>query len=142
MPIAVESKFTEPYQSTEKECLRASYFLKPQIWEGLRSCRSTAEGLTARKFECLDAGQLLKHMLGLTRAFGRGRFTLLYLWYEVEGSEVSDRHRDEVTKFSQLIADEVQFRAETYQGFFLRLAPHVMGTPYEGYLRSRYFAPS
>jgi hypothetical protein len=140
LPIAVESKFTEPYQSGEKECLRPSYFQEPQTWDTLPACRTTAEGLTiSKRFECLDAGQLLKHILGLTRTFGQGRFILLYLWYEVEGSEASDRHRAEVIEFSRLISTEVQFRSETYQRFFSRLAPNVVGTPYESYLRSRYF---
>jgi hypothetical protein len=140
LPIAVESKFTEPYQSNEKECLRPSYFLKPQIWEALPLCRITAESLgTAKRFKFLDAGQLVKHILGLTRTFGQGRFLLLYLWYEVEGSDASDQHRAEVAEFSRLISTEVQFRCETYQRFFSRLAPSVVGTPYGAYLRSRYF---
>lgn len=140
LPIAVESKFTEPYQSGDKECLRPSYFVKAQTWEALPSCRTAAESLTAAKrFKCLDAGQLLKHILGLTRTFGQGRFLLLYLWYEVEGSDASEQHRSEVGEFSRLISAEVQFRCETYQRFFSRLAPNVVGTPYESYLRSRYF---
>src|ERR1035437_4073686 len=140
LPIAVESKFTEPYQSGEKECLRPSYFQHPETWDTLPSCRTTAESLTgSKRFECLDAGQLLKHILGLTRTFGQGRFILLHLWYEAEGSEASDKHRAEVNEFSRLISTEVQFRSETYQRFFSRLAPAVVGTPYETYLRSRYF---
>jgi len=143
LPIAVESKFTEPYQSGEKECLRPSYFQHPKTWDTLPSCRTTAESLTgSKRFECLDAGQLLKHILGLTRTFGQGRFILLYLWYDVEGSEASDKHRAEVIEFSSLISAEVQFRGETYQRFFNRLAPDVVGTPYETYLRSRYFEVS
>jgi hypothetical protein len=140
LPIAVESKFTEPYQSGNKECLRPSYFLKAQTWEALPSCRATAESLNVTKrFECLDAGQLLKHILGLTRTFGQGRFLLLYLWYEVDGSDASDQHRSEVVEFSRLISTEVQFRYESYQRFFSQLAPYVVRTPYESYLRSRYF---
>src|ERR1019366_3593768 len=112
---------TEPYQSGEKECLRPSYFQHPETWDTLPSCRATAESLTVTKrFECLDAGQLLKHILGLTRTFGQRGFILLYLWYEVEGSEASDQHRAEVVEFSSLISTEVQFRGETYQRFFSR----------------------
>jgi hypothetical protein len=49
-----------------------------------------AESLTvSKRFECLDAGQLLKHILGLTRTFGQRRFILLYLWYEVEGIHIA-----------------------------------------------------
>lgn len=142
LPIAIESKFSEPYQSGEKKPLSDSYFAKPQTWEGLSCCCKTAENLAARKFGCLDAGQLLKHILGLTLRFGKRQFLLLYLWYEVKGSEASDRHSAEVAEFSGLIADEVLFRAETYQNLFWKLSPAVAGTPYEEYLRSRYLAVS
>ena len=109
-------------------------------WDTLPACRTAAESLTvSKRFECLDAGRLLKHMLELTRTFGQGRFVLLYLWYEVEGSEASDKHRDEVVEFSRLISTEVQFRSETYQRFFDKLTPSVVGTSYKSYLRSRYF---
>jgi hypothetical protein len=142
LPIAVESKFTEPYQSGERECLRPSYFQKVETWDTLPACRATAESLSIpKRFEYLDAGQLLKHILGLTRTFGQSRFVLLYLWFEVEGSEASDKHRGEVVEFSHLVAPEVLFRFETYQRFFSRLTPHVVGTSYETYLRSRYFTP-
>ncbi len=57
LPIAIESKFTEPYQSGNKACLRPSYFGNPQTWKGLPECRSLAEGLTTSiRFDFLDAG--------------------------------------------------------------------------------------
>lgn len=140
LPIAIESKFTEPYQSREKECLRPSYLQNRQIWNNLPECRTTAEALgVAKAFECLDAGQLLKHILGLTRTFGQRRFVLLYLWHEVPDSAASDQHRAEVVEFSRLISPEVEFRHQTYQQLFSRLAPDVLGTSYEIYLKSRYF---
>lgn len=139
-PVAIESKFTEPYQSNEKECLRQSYFQKSHTWDGLPACRNLADNLSiCKRFQCLDAGQLLKHILGLTRAFGQRRFLLLYLWYEVEGSNASDLHRTEVIEFSRLISTEVQFRSVTYQQLFGQLAPSIADTPYESYVRFRYF---
>jgi hypothetical protein len=36
-----------------------------------------------------------------------------------------------IVELSSLIPTEVQFRSETYQRFFRRLAPDVVGTPYE-----------
>jgi hypothetical protein len=101
-----------------------------------------AEGLVTKKFEHLDVGQLLKHILGLTRAFGREGFVLLYLWYDVPGSGAATKHQAELTDFSEAVRDEVVFRGETYQNFFRRLGAEVAGTPYEEYLRSRYFAES
>lgn len=140
VPVAIESKFTEPYQPNEKECLRRSYFEKPHTWDALSECRIVAESLSAcKRFHCLDAGQLLKHILGLTRAFGKRRFLLLYLWYEVEGSSASNLHRSEVAEFSRLTSAEVQFQSTTYQRLFSKLAPSILGTPYASYLCSRYF---
>lgn len=137
--IAIESKFTEPYQSREKGCLRQSYFGKQDTWHELGMCRSIAESLTTRPFEHLDAGQLLKHILGLTRAFGVKRFVLLYLWYDVDGSDAARKHEDEVMAFSDAVRGEVLFRSDTYQNVFERLSAEIAGSAYEAYLRSRYF---
>ena len=140
LTVAIESKFTEPYQSGEKECLRPSYFVKPKTWEKLPLCRAVAESLTnPMGFEYLDVGQLLKHILGLTGAFGAKRFVLHYLWYDVCGSDAAAKHRDEISRFSSLVANEVHFSAGTYQDVFRRLVAVMSGTPYEAYLRSRYF---
>jgi hypothetical protein len=140
LPVAIESKFTEPFQTGEHDFLRPAYFRKPEIWDELPNCRRLAESLTAKKrFECLDAGQLLKHSLALGRKFGKKRFVLLYLWYDVHGSEAAERHRVEVQEFATLIGGDVLFRSDTYQNIFDRLSPPIPGTPYEAYLRSRYF---
>lgn len=141
LPTAVESKFTEPFQFGQRDCLRPSYFRNPEVWKELPACRCLAESLTgSERFECLKAGQLLKHILGLTRAFGKKRFTLFYLWYDVAASNASRQHREEILEFGNLIAEDVLFRSETYQGFFEHLSPLVAGTAYEAYLRSRYFS--
>jgi hypothetical protein len=140
VPILIESKFSEPYQSGKKKRLSSSYFRNHMIWDHLAACRTVAENSEANKFAYLDAAQLLKHIVALTRRFGVRRFMLVNLWYEVEGSEAARRHRNELVEFGRLLADEVLFRAETYQNLFRRLSHHVAGTAYEEYLRSRYFA--
>jgi len=141
LPVAVESKFTEPFQTGERDCLKASYFRKSDIWDELPACRAIAESLTAReKFKCLKASQLLKHTLALTRSYGKKRFVLLYLWYDVDGSDAARQHREDVSEFGSLIGDELLFRNDTYQNVFCRLSPSTSGTAYEAYLRSRYFA--
>jgi hypothetical protein len=97
-------------------------------------CRTLAESFTNEdRFEYLKAGQLLKHILSLTRKFGQKRFVLLYLWYDVQGSTAAEQHRTEVLEFANLVAEEVLFRSETYQCLFERLRPVVSGTAYETY---------
>jgi hypothetical protein len=48
----------------------------------------------------LHAGQLIKHILGLTACYGRGAYRLLYLWTDVPG-RAGARHRDEVDDFAE-----------------------------------------
>jgi hypothetical protein len=140
-PVAIESKFTEPFQTGERDCLRPAYFSKSPIWDELPVCRAIAEGLTAReRFKFLKASQLLKHALALTRKHGKKRFVLLYLWYDVNGSNAAKQHGAEVREFGNLLADEVLFRSDSYHNVFDRLFPSTTGTAYEAYLRSRYFA--
>ncbi len=140
LPVAIESKFTEPFQVGERDFLKTAYFSKPEIWEELTNCRGLAESLTAKeRVKCLKAGQLLKHALALTRKFGKQQFVLLYLWYDVPGSDAARQHRAEVQEFGSLLGDEVLFRSDTYQNVFDRLSPLASGTEYEAYLRARYF---
>jgi hypothetical protein len=140
LPIAVESKFTEPFQTGERDCLKPAYFHKSNTWDELSVCQRIAERLTAEGlFKCLRAAQLLKHTLALTRKFGKRQFILLYLWYDVQGSEAAKQHRSEVQEFGNLLGDDVLFRSDTYQNIFDRLSALTPGSPYEKYLRSRYF---
>ena len=139
-PIAVESKFTEPFQYGQRDCLRPSYLSKSGVWDELPICRGIAESLPAKeRFKCFKAAQLLKHTLALTRKYGKKRFVLLYLWYDVSGSEAAKRHGGEVQDFGNIVGDDVLFRSDTYQSVFQRLSPPTSGSQYERYLRSRYF---
>jgi hypothetical protein len=57
----------------------------------------------------------------------------------VQGSEAAKQHRSEVQEFGNLLGDDVLFRSDTYQNIFDRLSALTPGSPYEKYLRSRYF---
>jgi hypothetical protein len=140
LPVAIESKFTEPFQTNERDCLRPAYFRKPKIWDELPICKRIAESLTAKKrFKCFKAAQLLKHALALSRKFGRKQFVLLYLWYDVPASDAAKQHGSEVQEFGDSLGDDVLFRSDTYQNVFDRLSPLMRDAPYAKYLRSRYF---
>jgi len=138
-PVAIESKFTEPYGPSHN-AFRASYFGKPEIWRGLANCESIARRIAAGdlRFERLGAAQLLKHTLGLARAHGPKGFELLYLWFEVPG-EAAARHASEIAAFAGEIGEEIRFRALTYQELVGRLGATGAADPeHLAYLADRY----
>ena len=137
---AIESKFTEPYEEREHKGFAPSYFKGSGLWDGLQQCRGLANLLNnSEEFSCLDAAQLLKHILGLSKTHKVNGFNLLYLWYDVRGSDAAETHRKEIERFRQIVSCEVSFRSMTYQELFARLLPLVKGTDYAEYLRFRYF---
>lgn len=137
---AIESKFTEPYDEQEHNGFASSYFERRGLWDGLPLCRGLADLIdSGEQFTCLNAAQLLKHILGLYRNHKQCGFTLLYLWYDVRGSDAAETHRKEIEKFRQIVSCEVSFRSMTHQELFAGLLPHIRGTDYAEYLRSRYF---
>lgn len=140
IPLAVESKFTEPYRKEGTSNFASSYFKKPGLWDHFPHCEQLAieifKGDTV--FLRLDAAQLLKHVLGLMRAYPSG-FTLLYLWYKVPSREATV-HEDEILLFSDRIISEVDFRHMTYQDLFGRIKRIPDVNPvYISYLEERYF---
>lgn len=138
---AIESKFSEPYDERDKKGFVSSYFEKRGLWDDLPLCRGLADLINnGQQFTCLNATQLLKHILGLCRNHKQDGFTLLYLWYDVRGSDAAETHRKEIEKFRQIVSCEVSFRSMTYQELFGRLLPLVRGTDYSEYLRLRYFS--
>lgn len=140
LPTAIESKFTEIY-APHRDDFSDSYFRDPILWEGLPACRQLAEELRDRAtiFMHLGAAQLLKHALGLERAFGHRGYRLLLLWYEVEGRE-AQALRDEIELLRDRVSGDVRFDARTYQELFAQLRPYLeRHGQYRAYLEQRYF---
>lgn len=138
--LAIESKFTEPYDHAVNE-FRPSYFRKQSLWDSLPRLRELAERIDAGEevFEHLGAAQLIKHTLGLKRSCGVEGFTLLYLWYEWP-SPMATAHRTEIVRFAATASFNIDFRALTYQELFEDLKAVPEPTPgYLDYLRARYF---
>jgi Opioid growth factor receptor (OGFr) conserved region len=137
---AIESKFTEPYDERDHAGFASSYFEYRGLWDGLPLCRDLADLINgAEQFTCLNAAQLLKHILGLYRNHKQHGFTLLYLWYDVRGSDAAETQRKEIEKFRQIVSREVSFRSMTHQELFARLLPYIRATDYAEYLSSRYY---
>lgn len=139
--IAIESKFTEPYinESDKNSKMQDSYIEKESLWRGIPHIEKLANAIHAqnyqienckikesidnlRKTKRLDAAQLIKHILGLRTDDNekiskyKENFTLLYLWYDVPGTEESKEHQEEIEAFASIAkADGINFRHITYQ---------------------------
>jgi len=138
-PLAVESKFTEPYQKEGTSNFKPSYFNKPGLWDHFPLCEQLAKAIYDGQtvFRRLDAAQLLKHILGLKKAFPSG-FKLLYLWYEVP-SKAANTHKKEIRMFGDHVQSEVDFRHMTYQDLFRTVKEISDIDPgYISYLEKRY----
>lgn len=137
--LGIESKFAETYGPAHNTMQKA-YVDRENLWEeapsSLALARLIAEGETS--FQRLGASQLLKHALGLRRAYGHKGFRLLYLWYDVPCAE-ADVHREEVREFASAVEGEIDFTALTYQELWVQLREIAADRPaYLGYLADRY----
>src|SRR5258706_16048279 len=144
-PFVIEAKFTEPYRAySAVKAFQKSYFpIQPGLWvqRGLSSCEALARAIDQRQisFSRLGVAQLLKHILGLVKAFGNN-FTLLYLWYEQPSLEAQE-HRTEIESFMRYIDGEIDFHTMTYNELFNHLLKSAdKENPYLSYLEERYFA--
>jgi hypothetical protein len=139
----VEAKFCEPYRPKPKRPpFSNTYFPEREgLWarRGLPNCQKLAEDLNQGKvtFERLDVPQLLKHALGLWSQPKKAH--LIYLWYEEQGPEAEQIHRD-LDLFTQKVDPQLDFRAITYQQVFEALRKSKgADAKYIEYLSDRYF---
>lgn len=144
--VAIESKFTEwmSRKAQKSAPFKPKYFPPGQgVWNrlGLSNTQSLAESIQAVRleFHYLDAPQLLKHILGLATNCGRA-FRLLYLYFEAAGNE-SAKHRAEISRFVNIVREDVDVEALTYQDLFSKLTSGGnLPSGYAQYMRSRYFS--
>ena len=131
--FAIESKFTEPYtKKRNKNSHIQDSYTKKSLWKDLPNIEKLAQAIhdenhhvenceikesidNLRKTKHLDASQLIKHILGLKSNYDKN-FTLLYLWYDVPGTEEAKEHQEEIEAFASIAkADGINFRHITYQ---------------------------
>jgi len=138
---AIECKFTEAYSGRGHGGLDSKYLENEKIWQGLSATRGLAQEISPNdsQFEFLHAAQLIKHILGLNRKYGRSQYRLLYLRYDALG-EAGFHHSQEVDKFARVVhSDKVAFHETTYQDLIVRLAQHrEQHNEYVSYLTERY----
>lgn len=143
--FAIESKFTEwmKPKSTKKKPFGESYFKSSTgLWrqQGLSGCQKLAERIQAEKLFCyLNAAQLLKHALGLSKNLGSA-FSLHYIYYDWPG-EAANLHKQEIKEFSACVCGTMNFSAISYQELYPRLqqAAGDQHAEYLAYLGGRYF---
>jgi len=90
-------------------------------------------------FRYLDAPQFLKHALGMATQLG-DRFSLYYIYFDWPGTK-TEKHSQEIERFSALVDSGLQFKAISYQELYSSLK-QVGGVDegYMSYLRARYFS--
>jgi hypothetical protein len=138
---AIESKFSEAYGGRGHSGLKEKY-LGLDIWEEIPHLHRLAFSICPKddQFQYLHAAQLIKHVLGLKRAFGKTSFRLLYLWYDTLGYD-GWKHREEILKFLEVAkSDGIAIHELSYQELIARLADRHRGShqEYIGYITSRY----
>lgn len=122
--FAIECKFSEAYSSRKHNGLKQAYFDLAQAWLDIPNLCDLARKICPNdgNFNYLHAAQLIKHILGLKRKFGKNGFRLLYLWYDVLGNAGSV-HRDEIEAFSTVAkTDGIYFHAMSFQELILLLS--------------------
>ncbi len=140
--FAVECKFSEAYALYSHSGLASKYFKLDEIWNDIPNLCDFANSISPKdnKFNHLHPAQLVKHILGLKKRFGKGRFRLLYLWYDCLGHEGA-RHKDEIDEFTKITKrDSIRFHALSYQELIVRLSTEYRSghESYIKYISERY----
>jgi len=121
--FAIECKFTEAYSLQRHQGIKPEYIGLNEIWNDIPAIYDLAKSLCPddERFFHLHPAQLIKHILGLKKGFGKEGFRLLYLWYDVLGEEGAI-HKKEIEAFSEVVrSDGVKFHALSYQELIVKL---------------------
>lgn len=142
--FAIECKFSEAYAGRQHGGIDPKYFIPEldSLWKDIPRLHALAKSISPDDsvFNFLHAAQLIKHILGLKREYGKTKFKLLYLWYDALGEEGLN-HRKEIEKFAEITAaDKIQFLAQSYQELieFLGNKYHNTNEEYINYIVERY----
>lgn len=142
--FAIECKFSEPYSNYGHSGIDPKYFNNEimSLWENIPKLYDLAKRISPddNDFKYLHPAQLIKHILGLKKKFGKTSFRLLYLWYDVLGEE-GNGHRKEIDKFKEYTkADNIKFSSISYQELITYLGDnyYTSNEKYIGYISDRY----
>ena len=142
--FAVECKFSESYGGRKHGGMAPVYLEEDGLWNDLPTLHELASEISTddNRYRYLHAAQLIKHILGLREFLKetKKKFRLLYLWYDVLGSEGAN-HRAEVDDFAETVkSDDIKFNAMTYQELIVILDRNYRDnhSDYIKYITERY----
>lgn len=141
--FGIECKFSEAYSSRSHPGLKERYLTDIlELWKDIPNLFDFAKTISPedKSFRHLHPAQLIKHILGLKKEYGKTGFRLLYLWYDVLGND-GCKHRAEIVEFA-LIAkqDNIKFHSISYQELIMKLKKefYIGNEDYVNYLTDRY----
>lgn len=141
--FGIECKFSEAYSSRTHPGLKEKYISEIfEQWNDIPELFKFAKGISPndKKYEHLHPAQLLKHILGLKKAYGKSGFRLLYLWYDVFGNE-GYQHQKEIKQFSDIAkSDNIKFHSISYQELLIKMKNELYAgnEEYINYMMDRY----
>ena len=139
---AIECKFSEAYSTRGHTGIKQKYIALNDIWQDIPNLYELAKSISPEDnvYNHLHSAQLIKHILGLKKKYGKTGFRLLYLWYDVLGYE-GFNHRKEIERFQKITeTDNIHFHAMSYQELIIRLSSKYRNNhkDYIEYITSRY----
>jgi len=139
---AIECKFSEAYSTRRHAGIKQKYIDLNDIWQDTPNLYELAKSISPvdNSYNNFHPAQLIKHILGLKKKYGKTGFRLLYLWYDALGYE-GFNHRKEIERFRKLSeTDNIRFHAISYQELIIRLSSEYRDNhkDYIEYLTSRY----
>jgi hypothetical protein len=141
--FGIECKFSEAYSSRNHLGLKERYLTEiTEQWEDIPHLLDFAKTISPedKSFNHLHPAQLIKHILGLKKEYGKSGFRLLYLWYDVLGQD-GCRHRAEIAEFAKITKqDSIKFHSISYQELIAKLKRdnYNGNEKYIDYLTDRY----
>lgn len=141
--FGIECKYSEAYSSRKHPGLKEKYISEiPEQWEDIPELFKLAKEISPQdtKYKHLHPAQLLKHILGLKKAYDKNGFRLLYLWYDVPGND-GCQHRKEIKQFSDIAkSDNIKFHSTSYQELLIKMKNnlYVGNEKYINYMIDRY----
>lgn len=141
--FGIECKYSEAYSSRNHSGLKERYLTEiTEQWNDIPNLLDFAKTISPEDkiFSHLHPAQLIKHILGLKKEYGKTRFGLLYLWYDVLGEDGCN-HRAEIAEFARIAKqDNVNFYSISYQELIVKLKNdyYIGNEKYIDYLTDRY----
>ena len=138
----IECKFSEAYRG-KPSGLKEKYINSiPEQWKNIPNLFEFANTISPNNnsYRYLHSAQLIKHILGLKKIYGKGGFRLLYLWCDVTG-DAGCKHRKEINEFAEIAKlDNIKFHSISYQELIFNLNRNFYkeNEKYIDYLTDRY----